>query len=61
VVNRYLHSWIPNDEVLPEKIPNSSRKQYYSICIPDNNVLFDDVPGSGGTAGRTNAKVIAWS
>jgi hypothetical protein len=61
VVNRYLHSRISNDEVLPEEIPNSSRKQYYPICIPGNDVLFDDVAGSGGTAGRTNAKVIAWS
>jgi hypothetical protein len=61
VVNRNLHRWISNDEVLPKEIFRSSRKQYYPICIPGNNVLLDDVAGSGGTAGRTNAEVIAWS
>jgi hypothetical protein len=61
VVNRNLHRRISNDEVLPEEISRSARKQYYPICIPANSVLLDDVAGSGGTARRTNAKVIAWS
>jgi hypothetical protein len=61
VVNRNLYTRISNDEVLPKEISRSSRKQYYPICIPDNNVLLDDVAGSGGAAGRTNAEVITWS
>jgi hypothetical protein len=39
----------------------ASRKQDYPIRIPDNDVLFDNVAGNGGAAGRTDAEVIAWS
>ena len=61
VIDRSLHTGIADDEVLPKEISRSSRKQDYPIGIADNDVLLDDVAGSGGAAGRTDAEVIAWS
>jgi hypothetical protein len=61
VVDRCLHTGISDDEVFPKEISRSSRKQDDPIRIPDDDVLLDDVAGSGGAAGRTDAEVIAWS
>jgi hypothetical protein len=61
MVDRSLHTRISDDEVFPNEISRSSRKQNYPIRIPDNDVLLDDIVGSGGAAGRTDAKVVAWS
>jgi hypothetical protein len=61
VVDRSLHTGISYDEVFPNEISRSPRKQDYPIRIADNDVLLDDVAGSGGAAGRTDAEVIAWS
>src|SRR5262249_7546084 len=61
MVDRSLHTRISYDEVFPKEISRSSRKQNYPIRIPDNDVLLDDVAGSGGAAGSTDAIVIAWS
>ena len=61
VINRSLHTGISHDEVFPKEISRSSGKQDYPIRIPNNDVLLDDVAGSGGAAWRTDAEVIAWS
>jgi hypothetical protein len=61
MVDRSLHTRIAHDEVVPKKIFRSSRKQDYPIRIPDNDVLLDDVAGSGSASRRTDAEVIAWS
>jgi hypothetical protein len=61
VVDRSLNAGIAHDEVFPKEISRSSRKQDYPIRIADNDVLLDDVVGSGGAARRTDAEVIAWS
>jgi hypothetical protein len=61
VVDRSLHTGIAHDEVLPKEISRSSCKEDYPIRIAGNDVLLDNVVGSGGAAGRTDAEVIAWS
>jgi hypothetical protein len=61
VIDRSLHTRISHDEVVPNEISRSSRKQDDPVRIPGNDVLLDDVAGSGGAAGRSDAKVIACS
>ncbi len=58
---RGLHTRIAHDKVLSNEISRISRKEQYPVGIADNDVVFDDVVGGGGTARRTDAEVIAWS
>jgi len=61
MIDRSLHTWIAHDEVVPKKIFRSTRKQDYPIRVPDNEVLLDDVTGSGSASRRTDTEVIARS